>query len=159
MRYMSIDMMFKIKSTSLDDTLKIGERIGAKLSGGEIIELVGDLGSGKTVFTKGLARGIKSKDLVQSPSFTISRIYKGSSVEIHHYDFYRLQDPGILREQIKETLHNSKATIVIEWSDIVKDILPKDILEVKVTTLNKNERLLELKPGSDKYKLLIKEIV
>ena len=75
---------------STDGMIKLGYEIGASLLGGEVLELVGDVGAGKTTFTKGLAKGIGVLETVQSPSFTISRVYEGEKLQLKHYDFYRL---------------------------------------------------------------------
>jgi tRNA threonylcarbamoyladenosine biosynthesis protein TsaE len=92
-----------------------GARLGAKLSGGEVIELVGDIGAGKTTFTKGLARGLGVSDDVQSPTFTISRIYETpSGIRLAHYDFYRLQDAGVMQMELAESVCDPHTITVIE---------------------------------------------
>lgn len=134
--------------------MSIAGILGRKLRGGEVIELVGDLGSGKTAFVRGLAIGIDSKDQVQSPSFTISRIYRGKNIEIHHFDFHRLDEPGIMKAELAESLSNLKVVSVIEWSDIVKDMLPADRLQVKIEADGETERQLSFKAGSKHQHLL-----
>jgi len=90
------------------------------------------LGGGKTTFTQGLAKGLGSKDIVASPTFTISKIYKArDGVEIHHFDFYRLNEPGLVANQLEESLKDKNVITVIEWSDIVKGVLPEDRLSIK----------------------------
>jgi tRNA threonylcarbamoyladenosine biosynthesis protein TsaE len=100
------------------------------------------LGGGKTTFVRGLARGLGSKETVASPSFTLKRVYKFKGGEIHHFDFYRLTDPGILKDQLQESLDDNKVITVIEWSDIVKDALPANRLSVefKPVPTNPDER-------------------
>ncbi len=125
------------------------------MKGGEVIDLVSDLGGGKTVFVRGLAKGMGSADQVASPTFTISREYKavklrsGSSAGVkensdsartqsdasrvlwlHHFDFYRLSDAGIITDELKESINDPRVAVVIEWSKIVEDVLPKDRLSV-----------------------------
>jgi tRNA threonylcarbamoyladenosine biosynthesis protein TsaE len=130
---MSTVMTWQITSTASDDTERLGELLGTELSGGEVIELRSDLGGGKTTFVRGLARGAGSKDPVSSPTFTLNNIYKClGGLEIHHYDFYRLDQPGIVAEQLAESRDNSKAVTVVEWSDIVKNVLPKDRFSIKL---------------------------
>jgi tRNA threonylcarbamoyladenosine biosynthesis protein TsaE len=124
-------MIWQTSSTSSADTERLGELLGNRLSGGEVIELRSDLGGGKTTFVIGLAGGAGSQDRVSSPTFTLSRIYKAKKLEIHHFDFYRLSEPGILRDQLAESLDNPKAVVIVEWADIVKDVLPKDRFSIE----------------------------
>ena len=114
-----------IEVTSEQETKQLAEKIGASLKGGEIFELLGDVGAGKTTFVKGLAKGLEVIDDVQSPSFTISRVYEArDGLELAHYDFYRLTDPGIMANELHEMVHDSKVVTVIEWADIVEGVLP-----------------------------------
>lgn len=107
-------------------TQQLAEKIGAVLKGGEVLELIGDVGAGKTTFVKGLARGLGVVDEVQSPSFTISRVYEArSDLQLVHYDFYRLTDPGILENELAEMINDPKTVTVIEWADIVEGVLPE----------------------------------
>lgn len=116
----------KITVQNLEETKKIAALVGEHLIGGEVLELTGDVGSGKTTFTKGLAEGLGVEDDVQSPSFTISRFYKGrDGLELHHYDFYRLPDPGIMKFDVHESTADPKAVTVIEWAETVADVLPE----------------------------------
>lgn len=99
--------------------------IGNCLGGGEVLELAGDVGTGKTAFTKGLAKGLGVADDVQSPSFTISRVYAArDGLELHHYDLYRLADPGIARYDIAEAVADPRVVTVIEWGETVQGVLP-----------------------------------
>jgi tRNA threonylcarbamoyladenosine biosynthesis protein TsaE len=112
---------------SLDETMRLAVWLGGQLRGGEVLELVGDVGSGKTTFTKGLARGLGVDDDVQSPSFTISRVYVArDGLELHHYDLYRLAEPGIMQYDIAESVQYPKVVTVIEWGETVSGLLPKN---------------------------------
>tara|TARA_Y100001936_G_C15729313_1_gene485199 strand:- start:134 stop:577 length:444 start_codon:yes stop_codon:yes gene_type:complete len=124
---------------------EFGAALGAQLTGKETIELVGDVGAGKTTFVKGLARGLGVEEDVQSPSFTISRVYDGhDGIILAHYDFYRLGEAGILSEDLAESLHDDKTVTVIEWSGIVGDALPDDRLRISFMTTTEDRRLLEI---------------
>lgn len=112
-----------------------------------MLELVGDLGSGKTVFVRGLAEGIGSKDSVASPTFTISRVYRAKQCDLHHYDFYRLSEPGIVKAELAESVSNPRVAVAVEWSQIVKDVLPDDRLKVEFMTLSTNKRRLTFNAG------------
>ena len=115
--------------------------LGSRLRGGEVIELRSDIGGGKTTFARGLAKGAGSKDRVSSPTFTLSRIYKTQNFEIHHFDFYRLKDPGILADQLAEAVSDDNV-VIVEWADIVKDVLPERriSIEFKPTAASPDER-------------------
>jgi tRNA threonylcarbamoyladenosine biosynthesis protein TsaE len=149
--------MSQISSKNLNDTLHLGEVVGRKLSGGEAIELIGDLGTGKTSFVRGLAKGLGSKDQVASPSFTISRIYQTPRLELHHYDLYRLQDPGVVEYELAESLSNPKAVTVIEWAGSAEGVLPKDRLSVNISISGEDSRELEFTAGA-KHQHLIKDL-
>ena len=136
-------MIYKTTSTGSEDTERLGELLASQIKTPFLIELVADLGGGKTTFVKGLARGLKSQSAVSSPTFTLSRVYKcAGGKQIHHYDFYRLPEPGVLKEQVKESLMDDNVLTVVEWSDIVKDALPKKRLgiELKPTANDPEER-------------------
>lgn len=110
---------------SLEATLALGVSIGRCLKGGEIIELSGDVGTGKTTLVKGLAQGLDIGDVVQSPTFTISRVYDArNGLALHHYDFYRLKEAGIMRAELAESLDDPKAIVALEWDETVRDLLP-----------------------------------
>ncbi|MDB5160907.1 MAG: hypothetical protein JWO96_287 [Candidatus Saccharibacteria bacterium] len=124
-----------------------------------MIELRADLGGGKTTLTQGIARGLGSKDVVSSPTFTLSKIYKcPADLEIHHFDFYRLTEPGILKDQLAESLNNPKVVTVIEWSDIVSDVLPADRLAIRLapTPHDPDERQITINYPESKAGLIRK---
>lgn len=147
-------MTLQIDTTKPEDTLNLAVKIGARLRGGEVIELVSDLGGGKTVFVRGLAKGMGSKDQVASPTFTISREYKAGKVELHHFDFYRLDSPGVIREELEESINDEQVVVAIEWSDVVKDVLPKDRLTIELTKTGDDARSIKLSAGKQHSHLL-----
>ena len=93
--------------------IDFGAKLGAELRGGEVIELIGDVGAGKTTFTKGLAKGLAIAETVQSPSFTISRVYDGR-LELVHYDFYRLNNAGVMALELADNLSDAEKVVVID---------------------------------------------
>ena len=101
-----------------------GEALGARLKGGECIELVGDVGAGKTTLTKAIAKGMAIDEEVQSPTFTLSRIYETPRLSLHHYDFYRLNEPGVMSYELAESISDPGAVTVIEWAETVASVLP-----------------------------------
>lgn len=133
-----------------------GAKLGALLKGGEIIELVGDVGAGKTTLAKGIATGMGINETVQSPSFTISRIYDVSqSLRLAHYDFYRLQDAGIMADELHETIHDSTVVTIIEWADIVSGVLPQDHLTISIISTTEFDRTIDLSAGGEASKALV----
>ncbi|MBR3319239.1 tRNA (adenosine(37)-N6)-threonylcarbamoyltransferase complex ATPase subunit type 1 TsaE [Candidatus Saccharibacteria bacterium] len=145
--------------------------LGIFLSSGEIlplcIELVGDVGAGKTTFTRYLAKGLGIKTPVTSPSFTISKhyffspnrheqsadekcdkrpnttsIHKNTNLELIHYDFYRLDDPGLMADNLAESLSNSNAITILEWADSVAEILPDNHPKISFKILPDGSRNL-----------------
>ena len=129
---MSTVMTWETESTSSEQTEQLAERLGSKLRGGEVIELVSDLGGGKTTFTRGLVRGTGSADKIASPTFTISREYTAPKFTIAHFDFYRLGEAGIVGDELGELIGDPLYVVVVEWGEIVHDVLPRDRLTVHI---------------------------
>lgn len=124
-----------------DEMEMLGQQIGRRLRGGEIIELVGDVGAGKTTFTRGLAKGLAIHDNITSPSFTINCNYTGrDGLTLRHYDFYRLSDPGIMNLELSEAITDPKAVVIIEWGDSIVDVLPEQRLVISINYLPEQGR-------------------
>ena len=109
--------------------LNFGRTLATKLQLPAVFELIGDVGTGKTTFTRGLAEGLQVSEPVTSPSFTISKRYAFVTAahqpgELIHYDFYRLDDPGIMRDELAEAIAQPDTVIVVEWGSDVADLLP-----------------------------------
>src|SRR5580658_6146792 len=100
-------------------TLDFAAQIGQNLKGGELIAIASDLGGGKTTFVRGLTKGAGSTEHVTSPSFTIRNDYSAKNLDIAHFDFYRINDPGILRDMLEEVIDDSSVSIVIVWAGVV----------------------------------------
>lgn len=143
-----------IEVMSEQETKRLADLIGRSLKGGEVFELAGDLGAGKTTFVKGLAGGLGVSDDVQSPSFTISRVYEArDNLRLVHYDFYRLTDPGIMADELRETVNEPDTITVVEWSGVVEGILPSSSLKISFEATSENSRRItlpdELRVGVD----------
>lgn len=137
----------------------LGEKLSAVLKGGEMLELVGDVGAGKTTLTKGLAKGLGIDEDVQSPSFTISRVYDArDGLQLAHYDFYRLGDAGIMADELHETLREPRTVTVVEWAGIVDDVLPADRLTIRITSPGETERRVEFAAGGDTSNSFLEEL-
>jgi tRNA threonylcarbamoyladenosine biosynthesis protein TsaE len=137
-------MTKQVVTNNAEETQQLAEAIGARLRGSETIELISDVGGGKTTFVKGLAYGAGASEVVHSPSFTISNEYNGKRVKLNHFDFYRLDEPGIMRASLEESLEEPASVNVIEWADIVKDILPEARLSIVFKVLGENKRSLSI---------------
>ena len=141
-------MIQEVKSEA--ETRAFGELIGSRLKGGELIVLVGDVGAGKTTFTKGLAKGLLIDEDIQSPSFTISRNYEArDGIVLAHYDFYRLNDAGIMANELHESIHDPAMVTIIEWADIVEGVLSEDRMTIVFEPKSENERTLTVTGAKD----------
>lgn len=108
-----------------------------------MIELVSDLGGGKTTFVRGLARGAGSEDRVASPTFTVSKEYAAKAFTIHHFDFYRLQEAGIVADELAEVAGDTHDVVVVEWADVVHHVLPAKRLTITIKQLPTGDRELQ----------------
>jgi tRNA threonylcarbamoyladenosine biosynthesis protein TsaE len=123
------------------EMLDYGEKFAESLQLPAVIELIGDVGAGKTTFTRGLAKGLGVESELSSPSFTISREYHGDKANLVHYDFYRLEDPGLMVEDLAETISDPSTVTVIEWGQSIAEILPEQhhVIEIKYVDENTRE--------------------
>ena len=138
----------KIKSET--ELVELGRKIGREvLTGGEfpvVFELIGDVGAGKTTLTRGIAEGLGIREPVTSPSFMISKRYSipcsggFQGGELVHYDFYRLNEPGLMKNELEETLGEKNAVIIIEWGESVRGVLPKETKTIKINYLEDGGR-------------------
>lgn len=128
----------KYVSHSVKDTMHIAENLASKFIGGEVVLLNGDLGVGKTVFTKGIALGLKINDLITSPTFTIVREYYGEKLRLYHFDMYRVEDEDELYELGLDEYFNDCSVCVIEWNKI--KINAEKVFIVDIKRIDDNER-------------------
>ena len=142
--------------TSTEAMQEFGEQLGSALKGGEVIELIGDIGAGKTTLTKGIGKALQVDEDVQSPTFTLSRVYESpSGITLAHYDFYRLPDPGVLRMELAEMTTGEHNVTVIEWADVVADVLPSDRLQITIRATADDARILKLHADGPRSQALI----
>ncbi len=136
----------KIISNSIEETSAIGTRLAAGLKKGDVVALIGELGAGKTVLTKGIAKGLGVKDVryVNSPTFVIIKEYKGN-IPLYHFDLYRLSGPGMLDGICYDEYFYGDGVAVVEWADKIASILPKKHLEVRLSVAGENKRKIEIK--------------
>ncbi|HSX07342.1 MAG TPA: tRNA (adenosine(37)-N6)-threonylcarbamoyltransferase complex ATPase subunit type 1 TsaE [Candidatus Saccharimonadales bacterium] len=141
---MNTGKTLQISSTSSAQTEQLAERLGSKLKGGEVIELISDLGGGKTTFVRGLARGFGSIDRVASPTFTISRVYQAGPRTMHHFDFYRLPEAGLIAEELAEVIGDRHCVTVVEWANVVQNVLPPTRLTIELRRTDEEGRMLHI---------------
>ena len=135
-----------MKINSEQEMLTFGEQFASSIKLPTVIELLGDVGAGKTTFVRGLAKGLGVAEPVTSPSFTISKTYAfGKNNTLVHYDFYRLTDPGLMSEDLEESINNPNALTIVEWGTSVNDILPKDHTVITINYNDDNSREVNIK--------------
>jgi tRNA threonylcarbamoyladenosine biosynthesis protein TsaE len=127
------------------EMMSLGEKLASELATPCVIELVGDVGAGKTTFTRGLAKGLGVKAELSSPSFTISREYAGEKADLIHYDFYRIADPGLMAEDLADAISRENTVVVVEWGESIQDILPANHKVIEIKYIDENTREVNVK--------------
>ena len=127
-------------TNSFKETQKLGELLAMELKGGKVICMEGDLGAGKTTFTQGLLKGLKVKGPYTSPTFVVMKEYKKKDKNIYHIDAYRINENDLLNLGWEELISNPKNIIIVEWSERVKKILPKDSIKIKFDWVDEQQR-------------------
>ena len=125
-------MEFKYTSRSVDDTVRIAQDIESEKFPNMVICLYGELGSGKTVFTKGFASAMEIEETITSPTFNIIKEYPSGELPLYHMDVYRLES-------------------IIEWADIIKNKLPEERLDIKFKVIDEDTRVLVFMPHGEEY--------
>lgn len=148
-----------IEITSSDAMMQFGEKLGHEVHGGDVIELVGDVGAGKTTLVKGIAKAMGVTDDVQSPSFTINRVYDAADGRVlSHYDFYRLTDPGIMATELHETMYRTDTITVIEWADAVEQVLPDDKTTITIISPTETTRTVTITANGPRSERLVRQL-
>ena len=154
----------KYISKKTEDTFGLGKKIGQKLFAGAVIALEGDLGGGKTTFTKGLARGLGIKEEITSPSFTLEKIYQilrpktqDPLTNLYHFDFYRIDNPkDMVNYELIEALEYPAGIVVVEWAEKIEAELPKEKLVVKFEYVREDKREIILRANGQRHEGLLK---
>lgn len=145
--------------TAVDETYKIGELLGALVNSGDIICLIGDLGTGKTHLAKGIAKGLGIDDHITSPTFTIVNEYTGR-LKLNHFDVYRVNDPDEIEAIGFDEYIFSDAVSIIEWANYIEELIPPGNLTItieKLPELSDNHRKINFEYTDKRYDY-IKEI-
>ena len=151
-------MEFQVNS--IKETTNIGFQLGKLLNSGDIICLTGDLGTGKTHITKGIAEGLGINDTITSPTFNIVNEYDSGRLKLNHFDVYRVSDPDEIYAIGFDDYIFSDAVSIIEWANYIEEILPKEYLHINISkdlTKGENYRKISIYPYGDKYNY-IKEL-
>lgn len=144
--------MKKIFTKNKDETIELGNKIGKKIVSPFTILLEGELASGKTTLTKGIAKGLGINKVINSPSFTIMKEYEKENFSFCHFDFYRMEKLGVDFD-LEDYLSNSVS--VIEWPYQVKELIPDNYLLIKINKINEEEREFIFEPHGLKYEEFI----
>ncbi len=131
-------------SCSPADTEKVGEELASTLSGGEILAFRGDLGAGKTCFTRGIARGLNVTDTVNSPTFAIVNEYSGGRLKLYHFDMYRIENWGDLYSTGFFDYLEENAVLAIEWSENIEGALPDNTTYITIQKDGENRRIIKI---------------
>ena len=149
-------MQYKITAYSEEDTIELAQNIESEKFPNMVICLIGDLGSGKTLFTKAFAKANGITDNITSPTFTIIKEYNGE-LPLYHMDVYRLaevkQDLGI------EEYFTKRGVTIIEWSDLIEEMLPKNRLDIRIKIIDENTRQFVITPHGKKYEDLCERVL
>ena len=148
---------FKVTSNNEYDTIELAQNLESEKFPNMIICLTGDLGSGKTVFAKGFANALGISEVVNSPTFTIIKEYLEGEMPLYHMDVYRL-DGNTDGIGIEEYFHKN-GVVIIEWAETIKDILPKERLEISFKIVDENKRVLLIKPFGKAYEDLCEAVL
>ena len=139
---------------------QFGAKLSTLLSSDATIELIGDVGAGKTTLTRSIARGLNIADTIHSPTFTISNRYQAPNGQLlAHYDFYRLTDAGIMKDELAEVIEDKHVITIIEWGDIIEDVLPEDRLTIKIVSDSEHSRQLEVVGHGKEMSELVERLV
>lgn len=150
-------MEYKFTAHSELETIELAQNIEAEKFPNMIICLDGELGSGKTVFTKGIAQALGITDNITSPTYNIIKEYESGEMPLYHMDVYRLDGnaDGIGLEEY----FNKNGIVVIEWADSIRDYLPKERLSIRIKVVDENKRIIILTPYGKQYEELCEAVL
>ncbi|MBR6690377.1 MAG: tRNA (adenosine(37)-N6)-threonylcarbamoyltransferase complex ATPase subunit type 1 TsaE [Bacilli bacterium] len=150
-------MEYKIICNDEYETIEVAQNFESEKFENMVICLDGELGSGKTVFTKGIAQALGIEESITSPTFTIIKEYDSGEMPLYHMDVYRLD--GNADGVGIEEYYNKGGIVIIEWAKTIKDILPEERLEIKFKVVDENRRMLVIKPYGQKYEELCEAVL
>ena len=134
----------KFITNSLEDTKKLANNFAKELKVGQVVLLNGDLGAGKTTFTQFVFAAVGVKDVVNSPTFSILKTYKGDKFVLNHFDTYRIGEEEAIESGFDEILSDRNCVTFIEWSENIASLLPKNCITINITLIDENKREFEI---------------
>jgi len=149
-------MDYKVTVKDEMETIHLAQNFESEKFPNMVICLTGELGSGKTVFTKGIANALGIEETITSPTFSIIKEYNGE-LPLYHMDVYRLD--GVTEGVGIEEYFTKGGVVVIEWAETIKDILPKERLDIKFRIVGENKRVLQLIPHGKQYEELCEAVI
>ncbi len=152
-------MNYKLTSNSENETVELAQNIESEKFPNMVICLQGDLGSGKTMFTKGFAKAMQVEEEITSPTFNIIKEYTSGELPLYHMDVYRLD--GKVEDLGIEEYYTKGGVTIIEWADMIPDYLPEERLDIKIKSSNEDEdkRTITLIPYGSKYEEVCEAVV
>lgn len=150
-------MDYKITTYSEQDTIELAQNFESEKFKNMVICLEGDLGSGKTLFTKGFAQAMAVTEPVTSPTFNIIKEYDSGELPLYHMDVYRLD--GNVENLGIEEYYKKGGVVIIEWADTIRDYLPKNYLRIKFKIIDENTRIITIIPKGTKYEELCEAVL
>jgi len=150
-------MEFKFTSNGVEDTMELAENIESEKFPGMVLCLVGELGSGKTVFVKGFAKALGIDETITSPTFTLIKEYESGEMPLVHMDMYRIEKDA--KSLGLNDYFGKDSVCIIEWSDMIAEHLPEERLEIKFKIVDEDKRVLILTPYGDKHEDLVNSVL
>ena len=152
-------MDYKITTNREEETIEIAQNIESEKFPNMVICLIGDLGSGKTIFTKGFAEALGIDENITSPTFNIIKEYNTEEMNLYHMDLYRLE--GDVRNLGLEEYFEKGGVVIIEWADMIEDYLPEERLEIKIKLSEEDEdtRIIVITPYGRAYEDLCEAVL
>ena len=147
--------MTQVITRNFEETIEYGYKIGKLLEDGDCILLAGDLGAGKTTFTKGIGKALGVTRVINSPTFTIVKEYHGD-LDLYHLDLYRLD--GLGNDFDLEEYFSKDGVVVCEWPDNVSEIIPDEYLLIEIFRREEDSRLFKLTPHGKRYEKLVGDL-
>ncbi len=149
--------MLSFLTKKTEETYGLGEKLGKRIFSPSLIALMGDLGSGKTVFTQGIGKGLGIKGRIRSPSFVIINEYPGD-IPLYHFDLYRISQEEVETLGYEEYFYAPKGVVVIEWADVIPYLLPPQYLEVRIKIDDFAQRKIVFIAHGSAYKKILERI-
>lgn len=143
-------MKYSYRTNSPEETIRLGEKIGALLKGGDVIAYSGGLGAGKTTITRGVSTGLGLGDEVTSPTFSLVNEYVGNSLTLYHFDMYRITSPDDLETTGFYDYMDGESVLAIEWSENIESELPKSAIRIEIARLDENTREITI-DGDERF--------